>query len=116
MLEDVDALEALRPVVEILLVAELAVLEPVVAPLDAAVVPPVQRLEPALVAPERQELDVVDAAGRSWCAPLRRVAVREISTDVVAHLVEQRLRVGEEHQVGVEVGDLRRAPARVSKQ
>src|SRR5262249_52162135 len=58
--EDVHALEPLRPVIEVLLVAELPVLEAVVAPLDATVVPPVQGREPTLVPPEGEELDVVD--------------------------------------------------------
>src|SRR5262249_32411012 len=53
--EDVDSRESFGPVVEVLLVAELAVLEPVVAPLDAAVVPPVQGLEASPVPAKGEE-------------------------------------------------------------
>src|SRR6185437_5079800 len=75
VLEHVDAGEPLGPVVEVLLVAHLAVLEAEVAPLQAAVAPPVERLEPALVAAEGHELDVVGAARLLVRLPLRRVAV-----------------------------------------
>ena len=78
--EDMHALEPLEPVVEILLIAELAVLEPVIAPLDAAVMPPVKRLEAALVAAKGHELHVVDAV-LLLLRVFRREAMGVISTE-----------------------------------
>ena len=64
VLEDLDAFEALGPVVEVHLVAELPVLEAVVAPLEAPLAPPLERRRPRLVIAEREPFDVVDAARR----------------------------------------------------
>src|SRR5437762_2103415 len=57
VVQDADIREARGPVVEVALVSELAVLEPVVAPLEAALAPPAQRRQTARVAAEGQELD-----------------------------------------------------------
>ena len=113
MLEHVHAREAGRELVQVLLVAHLPVLDAEVAPLDAPVVPPLERRKPVRIATERQPFDVERPALGLLPPVLRRIPVRHDHRRRVPHLVEQRLRIREEHQVGVEVRDLRRIGVRV---
>jgi hypothetical protein len=100
-----EFLEAVRPIVEVLLIAELAVLEACVAPLDAALFPPAAHRFSA-VALEGHELHAVLTRGRrlivfGCVAVIRDQHVRARSPE----LVEDRRRILAEPDVGVDVGD-----------
>ena len=72
VLQDAHTVESLRPIVEVLLVAELPVLVTVVAPLDAALAPPVESLGSVLIAAKCQPFDVVNPTRRLIRRPLIR--------------------------------------------
>lgn len=97
--------EASRPVVEVLLVAELAVLDSGGAPFDAAVLRPPADWD-APLAVYRQELDAVPPAGRGLVV-IRCVGVFGDLHDCAARLedFEDGARVRDEPHVHVDVGD-----------
>ena len=96
--------EELREIVEVLLVAELTVLPTEVTPLDAALVPPVQRRKSVGITSEREPFDVERSARRLLVPVLGCVAMRDDQNRIVAEFVEERLWIGEEPQVGIQVG------------
>ncbi len=103
--KNVHPTESGRPFVEVLLVGEARRLEPEVAPLYAAVVPPVEAGETVRVSAESEELDVEDAVDLV-VAQMPREAMRNDKHRIVAELLEKRLGIREEEEVGVEVRDL----------
>ncbi|MNY13334.1 hypothetical protein D3C86_1464650 [compost metagenome] len=104
MLQDHHRREALGPVIQVHLIAHLAVFVAVVAPLQAPLAPPVQHLEAEGVTAKTEQADVVLAARRLQVGDRRRVAVLVDEDRGGAKLIEDGLGRGEEVQVGVQVG------------
>src|ERR1043166_7056679 len=101
VLHDAHALKACSPVVEILLVAALALCRIELAALQTRGKPPVENGPALRRIPERHELHVVDAGGRGL-VERRREAMLGDHDVVPADLFEQRLRRGE--KVDIRVG------------
>src|SRR5258706_13726713 len=60
MLENDYSLKTGRPVVEIFLISESAIFNPIVTPLETAFAPPLQTLEPVLIIAESEQADIVN--------------------------------------------------------
>src|SRR3954454_20236542 len=97
---DLHTTEARGPVIQVLLVPIAVRLEAVIAPLDAAFSPPVERLVAVRVVSEGEPADVVRA--RVGIVGLR-VSVRNEQNRAFPQFGEQRVRRAPEAQVGVEV-------------
>jgi hypothetical protein len=103
--EDVDSFKAFGPVIEVELIAELPILEAVIAPFKATLVPPPESPEPIGSPSKRHKLDVVDPASGRPLLPFLGVIVGDEQDRIVAQLVEYRRWVCEKHHVCIEIGD-----------
>lgn len=105
MAEDADAGELFRPVIEVFLIGKTIGFDEVVAPLVAPFPPPFEAREPIGVPAKGKKSYVVDAVAFTF-VEMGGEAMADDQDRPVPHFRENRLRVGKEVEIGVEVGDL----------
>jgi hypothetical protein len=104
VLHDKELVKTLRPIVQVFLITITIGFDAVIAPLQTLFQPTPETRQTDLIMSEENKTHIVDAV-LSQTIEFQRELMFNDRDRVVAYFLVQRLRIREEKEVGIEVGD-----------